>query len=319
MRPLISIVVPVYNMEKYLHKCVDSLLNQSYNQLEIILVNDGSTDHSAKICDEFAEKDSRIKVVHRTNGGLSEARNSGLSIFKGEYVTFVDSDDYVRADYVQTLLDLVLNYNVKIAVSQFKYVSNEHIDKDDNDNEKDFFLPTLEALENMFYQDYFDHNATAKLFHRSLFDSLKFPVDLLYEDMFTTYKILLSSDSGVAVFNKKTYYYLIRSDSIEGAPFSAKKLNSMRFIVDDFENTKKQYPVLAKGINCRLLSFIFHLLVETKVKSSEEKELFLLAQKYRKEVLVDNKARKKARLAAFVSYFGTDVLRFFYRFGKSRT
>ena len=102
-KPLISIIIPVYNAEKYLKKCLDSVINQTYKNLEIILVDDGSTDKSPEICDKYAEKDSRIIVLHKENGGVSSSRNAGLDIFKGEYLSFVDSDDYVEPDYIEYL------------------------------------------------------------------------------------------------------------------------------------------------------------------------------------------------------------------------
>lgn len=124
-QPLISVIVPCYNVEEYLPKCVESILNQTYRNLEIFLVNDGSLDRSGEICDEYVVKDTRIKVIHKENGGLSDARNVALDIMTGEYVTFVDSDDYVAEDYVEYLYKLIEENGVKLSVSwhqEFKMV-----------------------------------------------------------------------------------------------------------------------------------------------------------------------------------------------------
>lgn len=116
MNPLISVIVPIYNVEKYLARCVDSIVNQTYKDFELILVDDGSPDNSGKICDEYAKKDSRIKVVHKKNGGLSDARNAGMAVATGEYISFIDSDDYVSDDFFECLLD-VMNKKTAILLS----------------------------------------------------------------------------------------------------------------------------------------------------------------------------------------------------------
>jgi len=119
--PLITIIIPVYKVEQYLEKCLDSVINQDYPYLEIILVDDGSPDSSGKICDEYAKNDKRIVVIHKLNGGLSDARNVAINAALGEYITFVDSDDFIEEDYISTLLNLVQKYDADIAVSPFLY------------------------------------------------------------------------------------------------------------------------------------------------------------------------------------------------------
>ena len=120
MKPLISIIVPVYNVEAYLAKCVDSILAQTYTNLEIILVNDGSSDGCGRICDEYAKQDKRIKVIHKQNGGLSDARNVAIDVATGEFITFIDSDDYVTDDYIMTLYSLIEKYGRRLKVPCFR-------------------------------------------------------------------------------------------------------------------------------------------------------------------------------------------------------
>lgn len=317
MNPLISIIIPVYKVEKYLVKCVESVQSQKYTHLEIILINDGSPDNCGAICDSFAEKDNRIKVIHKQNGGLSDARNCGLSQISGDFVTFVDSDDYVDEDYVSNLVNLVQKYQTKIAVTFFRHVC-EGRNIDSRQELKEDSLNRFEALQTMFYQEKFDTNSTAKLFHQSLFDEVRFPIGLLYEDLLTTYKLILLADEGIAVSDLQTYNYLLRDDSIEGAPFSEKKMQSLLFIINDLEEAKKEMHGLENSINCRILSLLLHLLFETKKNSTNEKDIFRIVRKYRKGVLLDGNARRKARIAAVISYLGLPSLRFFYKFGKSR-
>ena len=129
---LISIIVPVYKVEKYLQECVTSIQNQTYRNLEIILVDDGSPDKSGKLCNEYAKRDSRIKVIHKVNGGLSSARNAGLKIAKGEYIGFVDSDDYIRKNMYEKLLDACIQNKTEIAACNYNYVINGNEKKDNS-------------------------------------------------------------------------------------------------------------------------------------------------------------------------------------------
>ncbi|WP_139422928.1 glycosyltransferase family 2 protein [Chryseobacterium mulctrae] len=318
MNPLISIIVPIYKVEKYLEKCVESLLSQEYSNIEIFLVNDGSPDNCGSICNHFAQIDNRVIVIHKENGGLSDARNAALSLVKGEYITFIDSDDFVESTYISNLFNLIHKYQSDIAVSLFKFVIEGERQIVYQEEGKDMKFSRLEALNTMFYQDTFDNNATAKLYHSALFKNIRFPKGLLYEDLLTTYKLMLLAERGVAFSDVKTYNYLLREDSIEGSPFSDKKMKSLIFAIEDFEKIKLEMPDLEKSINCRILSLSLHLLFETEKYSNDERVIFLIVKKYRFKVLKDQKARRKARIAAIISYFGLESLRFLYKFGKSR-
>ena len=316
--PLISIIIPVYKVEDYIHKCIDSVLNQSYENLEIFLVDDGSPDNCGNICDKYAMQDNRIKVIHKKNGGLSDARNAGLEISTGDFITFVDSDDYVSKDFISTLVNLIQDFEADIAISPFIHF------KDDEKKVKRILsinkvktYTNVEGLINMFYQSDFDNNATSKLFRRELFSDVSFPKGLLYEDLATTYKLFLKSKK-IVFINKFNYNYLLREDSIEGSLFNNKKFESLFTIVNELEKFKVDNPKIQKAVNCRILSFLFHVLFETKKNSFEEKKIFKTIKKYRFKILKDSNARKKARFSAVLSYFGILPLRFFYKFTKSR-
>ncbi|MCS2696490.1 glycosyltransferase [Phocaeicola dorei] len=157
-------------MEEYLPKCIESILNQTYRNLEILLVDDGSPDNCGRICDEYAAKDSRIRIIHKKNGGLSDARNAALDVMTGEYVTFIDSDDYVSDDYVEYLYKIIKESGVKLSVSSYQtFVDDSSAEICTNNPLFVKIVHTNDALTGMFYQQIFDTSAWAKMYHRSLF------------------------------------------------------------------------------------------------------------------------------------------------------
>ena len=179
LQPLISVIVPCYNVEEYLPKCIESILNQTYRNLEILLVDDGSPDNCGRICDEYAAKDSRIRIIHKKNGGLSDARNAALDVMTGEYVTFIDSDDYVSDDYVEYLYKIIKESGVKLSVSSYQtFVDDSSAEICTNNPLFVKIVHTNDALTGMFYQQIFDTSAWAKMYHRSLFsDGIRYPND----------------------------------------------------------------------------------------------------------------------------------------------
>lgn len=309
--PLISVIVPVYNVEQYLSKCVDSILGQTYTNLEVILVDDGSPDNCGHICDEYAEKDRRIKVIHKKNGGLSDARNAAIDVAKGEYITFVDSDDTITPDYIETLYQLVNKYQCKIGVACLQtYLegANPSISQPKY-REKELFI--LDGIQEMFYQELFDTTAPCKIFHRSLFEtSIRFPVGLLYEDLATTFRLMYKADK-VAFCNRIIYNYLLRPNSIEGQPFNVKKLDSALRILEMFENYTIELRPIKKAVRCRLLSFCLHILLEMPAGYSDKRKQVLIdyVKRNRWKVMTDGRARKKARIGALVSYLGLNTTR----------
>lgn len=209
---LISVIVPIYNVDKYLNVCLDSIISQSYTNLEIILVDDGSKDNCSKICDEYASKDKRIKVIHKENGGLSSARNAGLDICKGEYIAFVDSDDCVLPDFIKQLHDLIIKHNVELSFCDYyrgKTVS-EIIDNDTTNE--------IMELDNEQFQEYLilKNYTWNKMYHKSLFENIRFPVGKAFEDIFIMYKIASKVDKTCGT-TKKLYLYRINENSISGS------------------------------------------------------------------------------------------------------
>ena len=213
---LISIIVPVYNVEKYLEKCIESIINQNYRNIEIILVDDGSKDNSGNICDKYAEKDSRIKVIHKKNGGLSDARNSGLEVAKGKYVGFVDSDDFIAKDMYEYLFKLMKNNDACISVCNYEKKWENISKKNEEKNfvkDYDIALNSSEALKYIVDDKILKSYACNKLYKIELFQDVRYPLGLNMEDIATTYKLIYNSNK-IVIGNEIKYYYVQRKGSI---------------------------------------------------------------------------------------------------------
>ena len=207
MNDLISVIVPIYKTELYLRKCVDSLINQTYTNLEIILVDDGSPDGCPQICDEYAAKDSRIKVIHKENGGVSAARNFGLDHASGAFIAYIDSDDYVSENYIEYLVELAERYDADIACCGYIIVSSHTEAVTDNRLDSGFLCSGNEACRIMLTERYNQLVvAWGKIFKAELARRFKFPKGKIYEDALTTYKYYYYCDR-VAIGDAKLYAY----------------------------------------------------------------------------------------------------------------
>lgn len=230
-----SIIVPVYNVEQYLDRCLRSLINQSYKNIEIILVDDGSPDKCPQMCEDWAQKDYRIKVIHKKNGGLSDARNKGIEVARGEYICFVDSDDYIAERYVETLYDLICNNHTEISAIAFKevFLMEEDLDTSMMREKTITVFEGMDALRELFSNDTFANYAWNKMYKKELFFNVQFPVGKKMEDLGTTYKLLLKAGR-IAYSTEILYYYYQREDSI------LHKTN-LSFFQDKFELSRERY------------------------------------------------------------------------------
>lgn len=214
MNNKISIIIPIYNVEKYLKRCLDSVVNQTYKYIEIILVNDGSPDNCGKICDEYAKIDSRIKVIHKENGGLSSARNAALDIVSGEYIMFVDSDDWISENSLEQLNEYI-NMDYDIINFKFSFVEEktENIIEFNGRTENSYECDLLSYIDKLFSGelDFFIWN---KLYKRDLFDGVRFPEGRNYEDLATIYKLYFKAKSIIVTDYTLYYYWLGNSNSI---------------------------------------------------------------------------------------------------------
>ena len=222
----ISVIVPVYKVEVYLHRCVDSILNQSFSDFELILVDDGSPDACGAICDDYAARDSRVRVIHQENGGLSAARNSGIdwtfANSDSQWLAFVDSDDWLHRDYLRKLYSAVESRNVVMSICGWLATETSMEDAELPDQ------PILLLDSESAFVEHYDKSMAAwcKLIRKDLFSALRFPVGKLHEDAFVTHKLLFSREK-VAVVDEKLYYYYQNPTSITRARWSDRKLHSI--------------------------------------------------------------------------------------------
>lgn len=225
----ISIIVPIYNVEEYIEKCIDSLINQTYKNIEIVLVDDGSTDKSYDICKRYSEKDSRIKLIHKKNGGLSDARNVGIDNATGEYITFVDSDDWLSYNYCEIMIKEINETKADIVMSNLVYVySNDYTFEVEEKFDKKSYT-NIEALE--AFEDTINVVAVSKLYKRELFDNLRYRVGKIHEDEFMFHRIFYEA-SKISWLDVELYAYRQRENSITTSKYSLKKLDAIEALED---------------------------------------------------------------------------------------
>lgn len=215
----VSVIVPIYNVARYLDRCVNSILCQTYSELEVLLIDDGSTDESGSLCDAWERKDPRIRVIHKSNGGLSDARNAGLDVASGEYIVFVDSDDYIAADMIKTLYEAIIEDHANLSLCNFLYVDEDGEELPARNRDlpiRDECITGSEAIQKMLainQKGWYYITAWNKLYSANLFSEIRFPAGKLHEDEFTAYKVFAQCER-VACVSAVGYYYVQRSGSI---------------------------------------------------------------------------------------------------------
>lgn len=290
-KDLISVVIPVYNVEKFLKRCVTSILKQSYTNLQIILVDDGSTDLSGSICDSF-KNDKRITVIHKSNGGLSSARNAALPYLKGEYVTFVDSDDWVKRDFIKVMYKNAIRYNADISAIGY-YIALE------NGVNRSYFgkdtscrvMNSAQALSTYLLYDGMGVTIWGKLYKTILWDKIRCPEGKLHEDQYTTYKLLDLANR--IVFDKHPlYFYFQRNNSIGHSNFSKRSYDLYNGIQEEYNFISKKYPSVRN--NTKLERDIWELVfVNMMIRSkSLNKKIILKVQRHvRSDIKLINRSK----------------------------
>ena len=293
----VSIIIPVYNVENEVANCLESVINQTHKNLEIIVVNDGSTDGSKEICLNIAKKDNRIIYLEKPNGGLSDARNFGLEIASGDYLFFLDSDDTIDNDCIKTLYSLIEENQSDIAVGQFNIVYDTGKVETGEDGTT-LLLNNEQALECALY-DEFSISACAKLFKRELFKKIRFPVGRLYEDVATTYKALFNAEK-ISYIGKGVYNYLIRQGSITRKEFNEKKLDVITSSDEMCDFCSQTFPSIEKATIRRRVWARLNVLTQIAVSKKGYKPIkpiISFVKKHGKIVLKDKRAPKRDKLA----------------------
>lgn len=273
---IISVIVPVFNVEQYLDRCVESIVRQTYKEIEIILIDDGSSDRSGEMCDLWKKKDSRITVIHKANGGLSDARNAGIEKAKGNYIVFVDSDDWIHRQYLEILYSGIKEYNADIAACKYIKTSQFKVDAAiQNDVLYKEFSP-YEALQSLLNQTVFEVVVWNKLYRAGLLQDECFITDKYHEDEFFTYRIIDKAKKLIFT-SAELYYYFQREGSIMSTN-SIKHLDALDAFYERILFLEKKYPELyrtAKLKYCKacVYYYIFKNKYDKKTRSVYKKRI----------------------------------------------
>lgn len=231
----VSVIVPVYNVELYLKECIDSIINQTFEDIEMILVDDGSTDNSGRMCDEFLNVDSRIRVIHKKNGGLSSARNAGLEIAQGKYISFVDSDDYLNMNMIYLMVKTMEKSKADIVCCDFTSEEFRHVNGGNV-----ISYTRYDAISMLLDDSGFKCYAWNKLYKKDLFGEIRYPDGKLFEDIKTSY-LLFKNSSKITYLKEELYFYRIREGSITKYKFTERnhdEVDAINFVMNDASNTQ---------------------------------------------------------------------------------
>lgn len=291
----VSIIVPIYKVEKYLNRCVESLVNQTYNNLEIILIDDGSPDECPKICDDWARKDSRIKVIHKENGGLSNARNAGMKIITGDYVCFVDSDDVVSIDMYKILIELLEKNDADMSICQYDKFSE---DKEPvyTTNSKQYIFNNNDALKELFCGKKVANAVWNKLYKRELFDDIEFPEDInCGEDMYIIHRLIVKANI-VAITDAKLYGYRVNREGSIMNTYSITTIDSLIKVSSSRYNDLKDNKIIIPYLNGSRAKLIYN--IHTWITEEKNTDLF-----FSEKLLNEHKILKKVvNIKSFLPY-----------------
>lgn len=313
MKPIISIIVPVYNVEPYIKDCIESILLQEFSNFELVLINDGSSDNSGAICDEYSQRDQRIKILHKEYGGVSSARNIGVSIAQGEFIGFVDGDDRIDKSMFKELYRLCLETNSDIAICKL----GREIDGEIINSEEEEFIKVMdnnEAMKELFKGNLYRFSLCNKLFKISCFKNVYFPEGRIHEDLATTYKLF--SNSNKAVYTSFLgYIYVKRKDSILTSKFNKKRLDAFLGWEEIIVFMDSRYPYLSNEFLCCFaygsVDNIHYIL--NQVESTDEKKTYLelikqVVRKYFRKLTFSTTLSFKYKLTLALLIFSTNIL-----------
>lgn len=315
--PKISVIVPIYNVEAQLPRCIDSLLHQTYKNIELILIDDESPDRCGAICDEYAAADKRVKVVHKKkNGGISAARNSGIDNSTGEYIAFVDPDDYVEADFIEFMYKLMCDNDADISACGALTVFTDGSTENQMSELSLIVMDSREALERMCYNDSFFITIWDKLYKRELFDGVRYPEGKLFEDTGTTYLLVDKAKRLVAKAEPK-YYYCRTPNSITTSVFKMSKLDYVEMADNMAQYIIEKYPELRPAAERKQMHACFSTLTQLAncdMRNREvEKMLIARIKGLRKSAFKNPRTPRRDKLAIIALFFGYGFFSFVWR------
>ena len=317
MKPLISVIVPIYGVESYLQQCVDSIINQTYNNLEIILVDDESPDNCGEMCDEYALRDSRIRVIHKKNGGLSDARNAGLNVAQGEYIVFVDSDDWMELDGIEYMYHLAIENSADLVIGGVEKIDDETkqiiTTTNNGTHELKVFDNKQEAIKEFFLNGC---ASWARLYKKDVHKGVLFPVDEINEDEAVVLN-LIEQCNNIVKTNYVVYKYRYRSQSITSTRWHIKKLAWYEHCKANLEFVKKKYPELVNYAESRYYASIIwclnNMTADVRQFSNKIKELRKVLRKEMsnllRRALLNKREKMRAYLLAYCYYLYVIVVK----------
>ena len=307
----VSIIVPVYNQAEYLKQCLDSVVALAGPKPEVVVVDDGSTDGSGAICDEYAKKNGNFKVIHQQNGGLSVARNVGIENSSGEYIAFLDSDDFLNTGFLKNGMRLMKERNADVVVMNMKYVRDDEDFSSYETAAADLTADSARAIEESLYQKRYSCCAPGKIYRRSVVDGIRFPEGRLSEDLAVCHLFL---DNAETVVYSETvgYYYRQQPKSIMHT-FDERRMDALEHALKIENFCRKKYPSVVRAAKCRTFNVAVHLILDMPEDdgryAKQEAVLKRHLRRTRLSVVFDAKARGRERCAALLSFFGTRFLR----------
>lgn len=318
MKDLISLIIPVYNVEKYLSKCLDSVVNQTYKNIEIIIINDGSTDSSLQICQEYKKKYSTIRLINQENNGIAAVRNIGLKEASGKYITFIDSDDYIDLDMIEKLYYFCKEKNADLVCcgTYYENENGKYYLKNCLSGEKEY--DNYEALEAMLLSKGIDSSVWNKLYLKTLWDNISFPVGDIYEDLAVLYKLLYKSKKIVHIGMPK-YHYIIRSGSITHRKFELRHLNVLNVWNNICEFCRKKSSSLYEMALSRYYLSLVNIDMqmkngkEYKIYNKEYKEIKGKINKNIKNIRTNKYISLSKKIMCYMAYFNLEKMIIFVK------
>ena len=290
---LVSIIVPIYNSSNTLKKCIDSIINQTYKNIEILLINDGSLDESLSICEQYSNIDDRVKIIDKKNGGVSSSRNIGLYVCKGDFITFVDADDYLSNTYIEKYMKKMYEYDCDIVIGNAIDFSEDFI-KPNYKNERESILEKNEALIELFSEKKFSSTCWGKLYKRSLIKDVKFDENMkIAEDLKFLYNVFNKADK-ILISNMQEYYYYVNVNSATNIAFNKAyyiKFNFISSLIKKYKNTKLEILLIKMYVDSNI-----QCLMKFKLIFSDERKLITNIRQYLVKILFSLKIPIKLKL-----------------------
>lgn len=317
MNPKISIIVPVFNVENYIHDCIDSILTQTWQDFELILVNDGSSDRSGEICDEYSKKDNRITVIHKENGGQSSARNRGIDIAKGDYIGFIDSDDWINRDMYKVLYEKAIETDSEISACNIIEYQKDSSKRFFSQDTTDYLYGRNEAMSEIYLNERLTFSPCNKIYKRELFKEICFKEGYILEDMDFAYKIIHLCNK-IHYTGQALYNYRYNDNSTLRKAFSKKRLDEYQVRKDMYTFYLENYPNQANDVYAEwfLKGLELYINVEKYYQNEKKQYKYLIAsdRKQLKSLVVKKDYNKKKKLLLSIGLISPKLLAYVYRF-----